>query len=129
MSVREKIVTVATLETFAEAWNRHDIESLMAFMADDCVFETSEGPHTFGTRHEGRDQVRAAFPRIWETYRDARWEEARHFVCGDRGCSEWVFRGTRADGVPVEVWGVDVFEFRDGKIKRKNTFRKNRSLP
>ncbi len=29
---------------------------------------------------------------------DAQWAEGSHFVCGDRGVSEWTFKGTKPDG-------------------------------
>jgi ketosteroid isomerase-like protein len=79
-----------------------------------------------GTRHAGRDAVRAGFAEVWATFPDAHWGNARHFVSGDRGVSEWTFTGTRADGTRVEVQGCDVFTFRDGKIALKNSYRKNR---
>ena len=119
-------VTVATLAAFADAWNRHDIDALMTFMTDDCVFETANGPDACGTRHVGRDAVRTAFAAAWQNFPDAQWRNGRHFVAGDRGVSEWLFTGTAADGSRVEANGVDVFTFRDGKIAVKNVFRKDR---
>jgi ketosteroid isomerase-like protein len=70
--------------------------------------------------------VRAGFAQVWATYPDAHWGDARHFVTGDRGVSEWTFTGPRDDGTRVEVQGCDVFTFRDGKIALKNSYRKNR---
>ena len=32
-------MTTARLQAFADAWNSHDVEVLMSFMADDCEFE------------------------------------------------------------------------------------------
>jgi steroid delta-isomerase-like uncharacterized protein len=119
-------VTTETLQAFAEAWNRHDVDALMTFMADDCVFEASAGPDVCGARHAGRAAVRRAFADVWATFPDAHWGQARHFVMGDRGVSEWTFTGTRADGSSVEVHGCDLFTFRDGKIVLKNSYRKNR---
>lgn len=119
-------VTVEDLEAFADAWNRHDVEALMTFMADDCIFESSAGPDVCGTRYCGRDGVRAGFAEAWKTYPDAQWGNARHFVHGDRGVSEWTFTGTRIDGARVEVQGCDLFTFRNGKIVLKNSYRKNR---
>lgn len=119
-------VTMETLQAFADAWNRHDVDALMSFMADDCAFEASAGPDVCGARYAGRDPVRAAFAEVWETYPDAHWAGAHHFVDGDRGVSEWTFTGTRSDGTRVEVHGCDVFTFRDGKIALKNSYRKNR---
>jgi steroid delta-isomerase-like uncharacterized protein len=120
-------VTTEMLQAFAEAWNRHDVDSLMSFMTEDCVFEASAGSDVCGTRHVGRVAVYAAFAEVWTTFPDAHWANARHFVRGERGVSEWTFTGTRADGTRVEVHGCDVFTFRDGKIALKDSYRKNRS--
>lgn len=120
-------VAVATLEAFSEAWNRHDIDALMSFMTDDCIFETHAGSSAHGTRHEGAQAVRAGFESVWLEFPDARWNCATHFVCRDRGVSEWTFTGTRAsDGVRVEVAGCDLFTFACGRIRIKNSWRKQR---
>jgi steroid delta-isomerase-like uncharacterized protein len=119
-------VTTEWLQAFADAWNRHDADALMSFMTDDCVFESSAGSEVWGTRSEGPDAVRAAYAEVWATFPDAHWANARHFVCGDRGVSEWTFTGTRGDGQRVEVHGCDLFTFRDGQIALKNSYRKNR---
>src|SRR5690349_2686741 len=89
-------VSVADLQAFAEAWNRHDIDALMGFMTEDCKFQASAGTEACGALHVGRPAVQAAFAEVWATYPDARWNSPRHFVCGDRGVSEWTFTGTRA---------------------------------
>ena len=119
-------VTTDDLQAFADAWNRHDIDALMSFMTDDCAFESSAGPDICGTRYAGREAVRAGFADVWAVFPDAHWGNARHFVQGDRGVSEWTFTGTRADGSRVEVNGCDLFVFRDGKIALKKSYRKNR---
>ena len=119
-------VTEDSLQAFADAWNRHDVDALMSFMTDDCVFESSAGPSVCGTQYKGRDAVRAGYVDVWITFPDAHWGNAAHFVCGDRGVSEWTFTGTRADGTRVEVHGCDLFTFRSGKIALKDSYRKNR---
>ncbi len=119
-------VTVADLQAFADAFNRHDADAIVAFMTEDAVFVASAGPEACGARYVGRSAVHAAFRDVWTTYPDAQWRSPRHFVCGDRGVSEWTFTGTRADGTRVEVHGCDLFTFRDGKIALKNSYRKQR---
>lgn len=119
-------VTVETLERFADAWNRHDVDDLMSFMTDDCVFLASAGPDAEGTRFEGRVAVRQGYARVFGAFSDAHWGDARHFVHGDRGVSEWIFTGTAADGTRTEVVGCDLFTFRGGAIVVKNSFRKSR---
>jgi steroid delta-isomerase-like uncharacterized protein len=118
--------SVALLERFAEAWNRHDLDALMSMMMDDCVFDASAGPEVNGHRHQGQQAVRAAFAAVYEMFPDAHWAAARHFIAGNRGVSEWTFTGTRRDGTRVEVTGCDLFTLRDGKIAVKNSYRKNR---
>ena len=120
-------VTVAMLDAFADAWNRHDIDALMSFMADDCTFESSAGPDVCGRRFSGREAVRNGFLDVWAVFPDAHWGNARHFVHGDRGVSEWTFTGTKVDGTRVEVNGCDLFTFRDGRIALKNSYRKQRA--
>ncbi len=123
-------VTSEVLQDFADAWNRHDVDALMSFMTEDCVFESSTGADICGTRYAGREAVRAGFAEVWAVYPDAHWGDARHFVHGDRGVSEWTFTGSRQDGTRVEVHGCDLFTFRAGKISLKNSYRKSRpSLP
>lgn len=119
-------VTTATLEAFSAAWNAHDIDALMSFMSDDCVFQTAAGPEACGTRVVGTDAVRKAFAAAWQAVPDAQWENGVHFVSGDFGTSQWTFTGTAADGSRIETDGIDVFTFKNGKIALKNVFRKAR---
>lgn len=118
------------LHEFGDAFNRHDLEALMAMMTEDCVFDASAGRSVDGEHHRGQAAVRAAFAEVFAQFPDAQWRDPRHVVAGDRGISEWTFTGTRADGTRVEVRGCDVFTLRDGKIAIKDSFRKNRqALP
>lgn len=119
-------VDARLLAEFAAAWNRHDIDALMAFMAEDCAFHAVAGPDLMGRSFVGRDAVRAGFEMAWTTFPDAAWVDGEHFVAGDRGVSESTFRGTRVDGTRVEARMVDVFTFRGGRIAVKNAYRKDR---
>ena len=121
------VVSLAFLESFCDAFNRHDLDALMAHMTDDCIFDVSAGPDRVGRRYQGQDEVRAGFAEVFATFPDGQWAEGRHLVCGERGLSEWVFRGTKTDGTRIETNGIDVFTFRGGKIAVKDSFRKQRS--
>ena len=116
--IASRVVDLGFLESFCDAFNRHDLDALMAHMADDCVFYASAGPMEDGTEYRGAQEVRRGFAEVFASFPDGQWEEGRHLVTGERGLSEWTFRGTRSDGVRVEVRGCDVFTFRDGKIGR-----------
>jgi ketosteroid isomerase-like protein len=120
-------VDTDTLKAFADAWNRHDIDALMSFMADDCAFHAVAGPELLGRSFIGRDAVREGFQMAWQTCPDAAWVDGEHHVFGDHGVSESTFKGTRAvDGARIEARMIDMFTFRDGRIAVKNAFRKDR---
>ena len=113
-------------KNYGDAFNRHDVDSLISMMTGDCVFEAAAGPGASGTRHVGQDAVRTAFAAIFVNLPDSKWSNARHFVSGDRGVSEWTYTATRADGSRIESNGCDVFTFRDGRIAVKSAYRKDR---
>jgi ketosteroid isomerase-like protein len=117
-------VTVATLERVLDAFNAHDLDTIMSFFADDCVFEMPRGPAPSGRRFEGRAQVREGLASRFAGIPDVHYGDARHWVAGDRGCSEWLLTGTSTAGDKIEVRGCDLFEFRDGKIVRKDSYWK-----
>ena len=122
------MVAISELQRFFDkGWNAHDLDVLMTFMGDDCVFETAGGPEAFGTRYRGRERVREGFQNVFAKFPDARFGEIRHFVAGDRGVSEWTFTGTSTEGRAVEVNGCDLFTFRDDKIALKSSYFKNRT--
>ena len=126
MAQSGKMVTTNFLQSFADAFNAHDVSAIMAHMTDDCVFEASAGPDVNGEKFSGQAQVRKAFEKVFATFPDAHWGDAKHLVSGNRGFSEWIFTGTKTDGTKVEVTGCDLFTFHDGKIAIKNSYRKNR---
>lgn len=95
------MVTIADVEASGDGWNRHDVDFLMTFMIDDCVFETTSGKAACGTRYEGCERVREAFAKVFKIFPDAHFGDARHFVAGDRGVSEWLFTDITSDGKKV----------------------------
>ena len=116
---------VEDLQNYAEAWNAHDIDRIMSYHTQDCIFEAGGGSEKYGTRFSGYDVVRQRFMDVWMELPDVRFEGAEHFVSGNRGCSEWTFIATRVDGTRLEVNGCDLFTFEQGKIKTKNSLLKN----
>jgi hypothetical protein len=92
-------VTTKTLERLLAAFNAHDLDAVMSFFADGWRAASPACP----TSTPGDD---------------------RHWVAGDRGCSEWLLTGTSPSGETVEVRGCDLFEFRDGEVVRKDSYWK-----
>jgi steroid delta-isomerase-like uncharacterized protein len=113
-----------SLQALLDAFNAHDVDAVLEFFTEDCVFEMPAGPAPGGRRLVGKEQVRAGIQSRFDGIPDIHYGDDRHFTCGDRGVSEWTIRGTRASGEPIEVRGCDLFEFEGGKISRKDSYWK-----
>jgi len=116
---------LGTLKHLLDAFNRHDLDAIMGFFADDCTLEMPRGPDPWGQRFSGKAQAREGLAGRFAGIPDVHYGEARHWACGDEfGVSEWTLTGTTTAGTPVEVQGCDHYTFRDGKIVHKNSYWK-----
>ena len=118
--------TVAAMQTFLEAFNRHDADAIAACFAEDGVYETPRGPEVWGTRVAGRDNVRAHFAKMFATLPDIHFGADTHWLSGERAVSEWTMSYTWPDGKRLEVRGCDLFTYRGEKIVRKDSYLKER---
>ena len=112
------------LRAFLDAFNAHDLDAIMSFFAEDCVLDMPHGPGPGGRRMVGKSEVREGLRSRLEGIPDVHYADDRHWVCGDRGVSEWTLRGTRVTGERVEVRGCDLLEFDGDKIRRKDSYWK-----
>ncbi|MDH3292560.1 MAG: nuclear transport factor 2 family protein [Gemmatimonadota bacterium] len=119
-------VTVELLKAFLDAFNRHDLDAIMDYFADECVFYMPRGASPRGDRYVGKDDVRAGLAKRFIGIPDVHCGEDQHWVCGDVGISEWTLTGTSMSGQHLEVRGIDLLEFAGGKIRRKDSFWKIR---
>jgi ketosteroid isomerase-like protein len=118
-------VTRDLLKGFLEAFNRHDLNSILDYFAEDCVFYMPRGSAPRGDRYAGKLEVRAGLAKRFEGIPDVHYGDDRHWVCGDDfGVSEWTLTGTTVSGQKIEVRGVDLLEFDAGKVTRKDSFWK-----
>ena len=117
-------VSKELLKGFLEAFNRHDLDSIMSYFADNCVFYMPRGSAPRGDQYIGKNAVRAGLAKRFEGIPDVHYGDDRHWVCGDFGVSEWTLTGTSVSGRHIEVRGVDLLEFDQGKIIRKDSFWK-----
>jgi uncharacterized protein (TIGR03086 family) len=112
----------AALARFNAAFGSADMEAVLDLVTDDCVFEAT-GPAPDGTRHSGRDAVRAAWEEVFATPGMAFVEE-ESYVQGDRATVRWRYEWHPPDGTSGHVRGVDVMRFRDGKVCEKFSYVK-----
>lgn len=115
--------TLAAIERFNAAFNRHDVDAVMAAMTEDCVFE-STCPPPDGVRHVGQAAVRAVWQELFRGSPDVRFTAEETFAMDDRCVVRWLMRYTGEDGSPRRLRGVDVFRVRDGKVAEKLAYVK-----
>jgi uncharacterized protein (TIGR02246 family) len=112
----------AVVRQFNDAFNRHDVDGIMALMTDDCVFENTR-PAPDGTRYEGRDAVGAFWRQFFANSPHARFDVIDLFAAGDRCVVLWTYHWVKSSGAG-HVRGVDVFRIRDGKVAEKLSYVK-----
>ena len=118
------VVSEATLRAIVDAFNAHDLDAIMGHFADDCSLDMPRGPDPWGQRFTGAAAVREALATRFRGLPDVQYRDARHWVSGAFGVSEWLLTGTTPEGRPVRVRGCDHWEFRDGKVIRKDSYWK-----
>ena len=121
---RAQEVTVTTLEEILEAFNRHDLDAIMKFFAEDATLDTPKGVDPWGSRYVGKSAVREGLAARFTGTPDVHYADARHWVCDTHGVSEWLLTGTTTTGERLEVRGCDHWEFRDGLVVRKDSYWK-----
>lgn len=115
----------ATLEDltlrFTDAFNRNDLEAVMAMMAEDAVYEEFTG-----TVSRGKAAIRAAFvPQFRGDYGTMRFESEDLFADAATGKAlvRWVCRLETRRG-PAGWRGLDILHFDRGLVTRKLTYAK-----
>lgn len=111
---------LAAVARFVAAFDRQDLDGVMAAMTVDCVFEATSPPD--GVRHEGQQEVRRAWADFFSASGAAAFETEEVFACGDRVVVRWLY--TWASGPDGHVRGVDVFRVRDGLVAEKLSYVK-----
>jgi len=114
--------TLEAVERFNDAFNRHDVDAVMAVMTDDCVFESTAPP--LGERHVGQRAVRAAWEEFFTSTPTAHFDSEDVIASGDRCVVQWRFSWQNDDGSTGTVRGVDVLRVRDGKVAEKFAYVK-----
>jgi steroid delta-isomerase-like uncharacterized protein len=119
----------AVIDRYNDAWNRHDVDAIVALHAPGMVFEN----HTAGEQAEG-EQVREHIAAIFAGWPDIAFATRRLYVRDDLVVQEWTASATHnrelrrgdlvapASGRRLEWKGMDVIPFEDGLVKRKDVY-------
>ncbi|HYL63993.1 MAG TPA: nuclear transport factor 2 family protein [Candidatus Methylomirabilis sp.] len=117
-------VTVETLRQFVAVFNRHDLDAVMSFFADDRVLEMPRGPDPWGRRYVGKAEARKGLATRFEGLPDVHYPDDEHCIFGDHAVSQWTLTSTTKEGRKIRVRGCDLLQFRNGKIIRKDSYWK-----
>lgn len=114
--------TLAAVERFNAAFNRHDVDAVMAAMTEDCAFDSTR-PAPDGERIVGHLAMRAFWQAFFQRSPQARFETEEIVPLNDRCVVRWVYHWVR-DGRPGHVRGIDLFRVRDGRVAEKLSYVK-----
>jgi predicted SnoaL-like aldol condensation-catalyzing enzyme len=112
-----------TVLAFNEAFNRHDVEGMMGFIGDECVFENTS-PAPDGALYTGKEQVAQFWRDFFRGSPQAHIEIEEVFGLGERCVMRWIYRWENAAGEEGHVRGVDIYRVRDGSILEKLSYVK-----
>ncbi|MGH7985873.1 MAG: nuclear transport factor 2 family protein [Candidatus Binataceae bacterium] len=107
MTLEEQLI-----KRYFDAFNRHDVEGVVACFHDEAVLV---GPN--GKRLVGIAEVRRSYETEFALFPDAHCDLRVCTGNSGRGVAESYFTGTRSEQRRVEAIGAEVMEMVDGKIK------------
>jgi taurine dehydrogenase small subunit len=120
-------VTTQLLDAIQDAFNRHDVDGILSYFADDCEWLMARGPDPWEARRLiGKPAIAEVLSARYAVVPDMRWVDMSHFISSDgrKACSEWTVKGTPKDGQPIDWLGCDIWTFGDGMVKKKDTYWK-----
>lgn len=108
------------------AWASHDLDRILSGYTDDCVYED----FALGRVIHGKNELRAYFAQLFESYPDSTLEIQSSFAAGNRMCSEFIMRGTHKGnlkGLPpagktIVIRGVHICELKGKKVSRASDY-------
>ena len=113
MTAQVQAALLEAVERLHHAMNEHDLEAFVACF--DPNYRSEQPAHP--TRgFAGREQVEKNWSALFEGIPDFRAELLATATEGETHWSEWHWTGTRADGAPLDMRGVTLFEMKNGRI-------------
>jgi ketosteroid isomerase-like protein len=121
--------SLSELHEIIAAYNNHDLDGIVNSFAEDGVFELSRGSDPWGTRLDGRNEIRKFLQERFRMITDMRWETLDLWITGNRAVLEFLVTGTGTDGQPIRRHGCDLWTFKGKKVVRKDTYWKSPEAP
>lgn len=117
----ERAELIDLTRRFTDAFNRNDLDTVMAFFSDDGVYDEFNG-----RRNRGKAAIRAAFePQFSGAFGKMEFLEDDLFVDAETGSAMISWRCTLSiKGKPTSWRGLDLVRFVEGCIVSKRTYAK-----
>lgn len=124
------------IEAYNDAWNRHDVDAILAMHTEDSVFCN----HTSGGEAIGRDAIRKIITSVFETFPDIHFDLRRLYVRDDLIVQEWTAIATHSNpitynnktlhptGKRIQWNGMDILPIRNGQVARKDVYAESLSF-
>lgn len=120
----------ATAARYADAWNRHDVDAILALHTEDAVFEN----HTSGGRAAGKAEIRELIEGVFVTFPDLQFATRRAYFTESVAVVEWTATATHQNPISwggrilpptgkYMSWdGMDLLPMRGGLVARKDVY-------
>jgi ketosteroid isomerase-like protein len=113
------------LRRFGKAFNRGDIEGILACVTDDFEWRLAAGPEAPNGRVvRGKEAVRKALEERDREFAEMRFSETEVTVSGDKVFGTFRATGKTRDGRAIDRRGLDIYRIRDGRIALKDSYWK-----
>ena len=111
---------------YTAAWLARDIEAVVSFFVEDCIYEDV----ALEALNRGKSEVRTFVQTTLTAIPDFKIELKSVFATVDRLASEWIMTGTQigdfpglpATGKSFSVPVASIMEFQNGKIRRNTDY-------
>jgi steroid delta-isomerase-like uncharacterized protein len=121
------IESTKMLENYFASWNSQDVEGILSFFVNDCLYEDVALKRIV----RGKSELRALLESVFVDIAGFRMEIKSVFSAGNWGASEWTMSGRfvhssnpvlTATGKSFLVRGATVFELSNCKISRNTDY-------
>lgn len=116
---------MALLRQFGKAFNKGDVDGILACVTDDFEWRLAAGPNApDGKIVRGKDAVREALEDRDREIEEMRFSETAVSIPDGKVFGSFRATGRTRDGEAIDKRGIDIYEIRDGKIAVKDSYWK-----
>ena len=116
-------ITMARMEEILESFNAHGVDRIVGNFDENGEFLDGGWAGTAWRAFRGWEGNWRGTSATFFSSPDIRWVDAKTRISDDRAVTEWRVQGTTANG-RLNYLGCDLWEFRNGKVLKKDTYYK-----